>query len=130
MPVVAILWVISRQVERRTNTDGQDQPESEQPNIVLSLALFAFLSLSRLGVWIFDLTTQQLTQMMVTETSSFAGVEASVVNVFELAGAVAAIGFPQMDHFKYLALASYIVALVAWVMYESWERRRRSQLLH
>lgn len=94
--------------------------------------LFGFLASSRLGVWIFDLTTQQLTQTLVAShhRASFAGVENSVVNVFELAGAASAIVFPQIGQYKWLALASLVTVGISWTMYAVWVRVQRGHLFH
>ena len=97
-----------------------------------SVLLFTFLAISRLGVWIHDLTTQQLTQSLVAEhqRASFAGVENSIVNIVELLGAASAIVFPDTAQFKWLALVSWVVVLVAWVAYAYWVRTQRGHLIH
>lgn len=97
-----------------------------------SLMLFGFLAFSRLGVWVFDLTTQQLTQTSVAadERSAFAGAENSIINVFELVGAGAAMAFPRMEQYKYLALASLGSVMMSWVLYAGWVRTKRGHLVH
>lgn len=94
--------------------------------------MFTFLAFSRFGVWVFDLTTQQLTQTLVPEhqRSSFAGVEGSIVNIFEVCGAGAAIAFPRPEQFKWLCLVSLITVAIGWAMYAYWVRRQRGHLLH
>lgn len=106
--------------------------DSSSPSIGLSLILFSFLAFSRQGVWIFDLTTQQLTQTLVPshQRSIFAGVENSVVNVFELAGAASAIVFSQIEQYKWLALASLVTTGISWTMYAVWVRVQRGHLFH
>ncbi|KAI1352279.1 Ferroportin1-domain-containing protein [Xylaria sp. FL0043] len=140
IPVVLALWVISVQ---------RDQASAEGPStlslltsraaagdkplsIPWSLILFSFLAFSRLGVWIFDLTTQQLTQTLVqrTQRSSFAGVENSVVNVFEVLGAAASIAFPRVEQYRWLALASLASVVLSWCLYAAWVRARRGHLVH
>ncbi|KAF5869945.1 putative iron-regulated transporter protein [Botrytis fragariae] len=73
---------------------------------LLALFLFATLSLSRLGLWIFDLTTQQLSQTLIapTQRSSFAGCEYSLVALFELGNYVMAIIWSRPDQFGWVAL--------------------------
>ena len=97
-----------------------------------SLVLFSFLAFSRLGVWIFDLTTQQLTQTLVhkTQRASFAGVENSVINVFEVLGAAAAIAFPRVEQYRWLALASLVSVALSWCLYAWWVRAQRGHLIH
>jgi solute carrier family 40 (iron-regulated transporter), member 1 len=121
------IWAISPSVH------GQSIIETTTtPNVPWSLVLFTFLAMSRFGVWVYDMTTSQLTQTLVPERrrSSFAGVENSVVNVFEVLGASAAIAMPRPEQFKWLSLASFLAVLVSWVMYALWLRGQRGHLLH
>lgn len=99
---------------------------------MLALTIFTFLAFSRLGLWIFDLTTQQLTQTLVdpSKRSSFAGVEASFVNVFELCHHVSVVVFSRPEQFKYLAAGSLIAVATSAVMYAGWVRRQRGHLVH
>ncbi|GAP82642.1 putative solute carrier family 40 (iron-regulated transporter) protein [Rosellinia necatrix] len=118
VPVVLALWALSAQ--------------RDQPGAGWSVVLFSFLAFSRLGVWVYDLTTQQLTQTLVDRTrrSSFAGVESSVVNVFEVLGAAAAIAFPRVEQYRWLALASLASVLMSWCMYAWWVNSQRGHLVH
>ncbi|KAI0009097.1 Ferroporti-1 [Xylariaceae sp. FL0662B] len=135
VPVVLALWAISAQRD-----DGESSSISLRQmvadNITLSvgwsIVLFSFLAFSRFGVWIFDLTTQQLTQTLVVEhqRSNFAGVENSVVNIFELLGAGSAIAFPHTEQYKWLALASGVSVIISWIMYAGWVRGQRGHLVH
>ncbi|KAI0880378.1 uncharacterized protein GGS22DRAFT_175119 [Annulohypoxylon maeteangense] len=137
-PVVLSLWMISSQSDPSeglsTFARGITGIASKQtsPNVGWSIVLFSFLAFSRLGVWIFDLTTQQLTQTLVAQhqRSSFAGTENSVVNIFELLGASAAIAFPRTEQYRWLALASLMTVIVSWIMYAFWVRRERGHLVH
>ncbi|KAK7757786.1 hypothetical protein SLS62_000164 [Diatrype stigma] len=128
IPVVLAIWAIY------PHSDPDPTTPTPQPPWGWSLALFAFLALSRFGVWIFDLTTQQLTQtpslVPAHRRSTFAGVEASVVNLFELLGAAAAVALPATRQFPLLALASFGAVLAGWVMYVVWLRGRRGHLVH
>ncbi|KAI1298832.1 Ferroportin1-domain-containing protein [Xylaria venustula] len=133
IPVVLALWVISAQ---RDATAGEETralfPRDIRLSVGWSIILFSFLSFSRLGVWIFDLTTQQLTQTLVHKTrrSSFAGIENSVVNVFEVLGAGAAIVFPRVEQYRWLALASLGSVVLGWCLYAWWVRSQRGHLVH
>lgn len=140
IPVVLALWAISAQYDQAIGEDtrtalprlsqGASTPTSL--SVGWSVVLFSFLSFSRLGVWIYDLTTQQLTQTLThkTQRSSFAGVENAVVNVFEVLGAGAAIAFPRLEQYRWLALASLASVAVSWGMYAWWVRSQRSHLVH
>ncbi|KAI1456918.1 Ferroporti-1 [Annulohypoxylon moriforme] len=134
-PVVFALWAISAQsdsTESLSTAARRIVSEQASPSIGWSIVLFSFLAFSRLGVWVFDLTTQQLTQTLVPQhqRSSFAGTENSVVNVFELLGAGAAIAFPRTEQYRWLALASLVAVTVSWIMYAFWVRRQRGHLVH
>ncbi|KAI0594018.1 Ferroportin1-domain-containing protein [Biscogniauxia sp. FL1348] len=135
MPVVLALWAIAAQRDEAESLSafaGRFIAERPSLDVGWSVVLFSFLAFSRLGVWVFDLTTQQLTQTLVapTQRSSFAGVENSVVNVFELMGAGAAIAFPQTEQYRWLALASLVSVVVSWLMYAVWVRGQRGHLVH
>ncbi|KAI0025480.1 hypothetical protein F4780DRAFT_334469 [Xylariomycetidae sp. FL0641] len=105
---------------------------SSSPPIGESVALFGFLAVSRLGVWVFDLTTQQLTQTLAApaQRASFAGAENAVVYAVELAGAAAAVARPDPAQFPSLAAASLAVLVAAVGLYAAWLRGRRGHLLH
>ncbi|KXJ91986.1 hypothetical protein Micbo1qcDRAFT_58857 [Microdochium bolleyi] len=135
IPVVLAIWIIT--ADLAPNPPASDSPTlttttTTTRSISNSVILFTFLSLSRLGVWVFDLTTQQLTQTLVPSRnrSSFAGVEASVTNIFELAGALASIAFPSPRQYPHLATASLAACALSWALYAGWVRRRRGHLVH
>lgn len=139
IPVGFALWSLSPTTSPSPTPDG----ESELPNLLariiphpsptlLALTLFTFLSLSRLGLWIYDLTTQQLTQTLTSPTSrsSFTGVEYSFVSLFELAQNVLAIVLSRPQDFKWLALISWVSVAFSTVMYAAWVWRMRGHLVH
>ncbi|KAF2973430.1 hypothetical protein GQX73_g54 [Xylaria multiplex] len=135
IPVVLALWVISAQRNHETSEDPIPRSAGSGKasfSVGWSVILFSFLAFSRLGVWVHDLTTQQLTQTLVhkTQRSSFAGVENAIVNVFEVLGAAAAIAFPQVEQYRWLALASLVSVVLAWCMYAAWVRYERGHLVH
>jgi iron-regulated transporter 1 len=103
---------------------------SSQP--LLALVLFFFLSISRLGLWIYDLTTQQLTQTMTTpsQRSSFTGVEYSFVSLFELGQHILTIVLHRPEHFKWIALVSWIAVAISTVAYAGWVWKMRGHLVH
>lgn len=102
------------------------------PRLLVSFTLFFFLSTSRLGLWIYDLTTQQLTQTMTSphQRSSFAGVENSFVALFELMQNVIAIILHKPEQFKWLAGMSWIAVALSTVMYSGWVWKMRGHLVH
>lgn len=99
---------------------------------LIAFILFFFLSISRLGLWIYDLTTQQLTQTMTvaSQRSSFTGVEYSFVSLFELGHHLMAIVFHRPEQFKWIALISLIAVLTSTVAYAGWVWKMRGHLVH
>jgi iron-regulated transporter 1 len=116
IPVILSLWSMA----------------SGNTNIVTSLTLFFFLSSSRLGLWIYDLTTQQLTQTMTepSQRSSFAGAENSFVSMFELLQNIAIIVFSRPEQFRWVAGMSFGAVSISTVMYAAWVWRMRGHLVH
>lgn len=110
---------------RRITTTGISQP-------VLIFTLFFFLSISRLGLWIYDLTTQQLTQTMTipTQRSSFTSVEYSFVSFFTLIQYVITIVLHRPEQFKWVALMSLGAVSISTVMYAGWVWKIRGHLIH
>lgn len=99
---------------------------------VLAITLFFFLSLSRLGLWIYDLTTQQLTQTLTppSQRSSFTGVEYAFVSLFELAQHVIAIVLSNPEDFKWIAGMSLCAVGTSTFVYAGWVWRMRGHLVH
>ena len=99
---------------------------------LLTFVLFFFLSISRLGLWIYDLTTQQLTQTMTSpsQRSSFTGVENSLISVFELVQHLVAIILHRPEQFKWIALMGWTAVAVSTVIYTGWVWRMRGHLVH
>jgi iron-regulated transporter 1 len=98
----------------------------------LAFVLFFFLSISRLGLWIYDLTTQQLTQTMTapSQRSSFTGVEYSFVSLFELGQHIVAIFLHRPEQFKWIALMSFTAVAISTVAYTGWVWKMRGHLVH
>jgi len=94
--------------------------------------LFFFLSISRLGLWIYDLTTQQLTQTMTipSQRSSFTGVEYSFISLFELAQFIITIVLHKPEQFKWIALMSWLAVAVSTVADAGWVWKMRGHLVH
>lgn len=134
--------------------------DNEIPQPLIAAILFTFLSSSRLGLWIYDLTTQQLTQTMVlpSQRSSFAGVEYSFNAFFELTQHITVLVLSRPEDFYVIAryvsirslrmcgerqvgvcveghlLTSYSMGvcavLVSTVSYAAWVRSVRGHLVH
>ena len=99
---------------------------------IVILIMFLFLSLSRLGLWIFDLTTQEITQTRVpsSQRASFAGTEMSFVSLFELTQWIVSAILSRPQDFKWLALGSLGAVACSSAMYAAWVRIQRGHLTH
>jgi iron-regulated transporter 1 len=130
LPVCLALWALSPATKSPDN--ALKHITSTSPPAIVALVLFSFLSLSRLGLWIFDLTTQQLTQTMVAPShrSAFAGVENSFVSFFELGNYVTAMILSRPSEFKYLATGSLAAVALSTLVYAGWVWKMRGHLVH
>ncbi|ESZ93635.1 hypothetical protein SBOR_5984 [Sclerotinia borealis F-4128] len=130
IPVTLILWALSSTVPSNPTLLTRIIPSTN--SILLPLLLFTTLSFSRLGLWIFDLTTQQLTQTLVSPThrSSFTGCEYSLVAFFELGNNVMAMIWSRPEQFEWVALVSLGAVVVSATLYAGWVRSVRGHLVH
>lgn len=121
VPVVLSVWAI--------NTGGRPL---QMDGAVQALTLFGFLSLSRLGLWVFDLAVQELTQSRVPsgQRSSFGGAEASLVALFELLQWASAALLSDPAQFQYLATASFGAVVLSTMIYSAWVWQQRGHLIH
>lgn len=97
-----------------------------------TVSMFSFLSFSRLGLWVFDITTQELTQTYVAPTTlaSFAGTEMFFVSLFGLSQWILAATISRPEQFRWLALVSLGTVACSTGMYASWVMRHRGHLMH
>jgi iron-regulated transporter 1 len=132
VPVVFALWSLT------PLTPGSLPflvPQTHSPNasrLTLAFIIFFFLSVSRLGLWIYDLTTQQLTQIMTipSQRSSFTGVEYSFISLFELFQNIMTIIFHRPEQFRWIALISLVAVAVSTTGYACWVWNMRGHLIH
>lgn len=130
MPVLYTLWALTQDQSPSTLISRIMMPKTSFA--VQAFTLFAFLSFSRLGLWIFDLTTQQLTQTLnpPRALSSFTGVEYSFVSFFELCQHLMGIFWGRPEDFKWIASVSFMAVLISSIAYAGWVRHRRGHLIH
>lgn len=97
-----------------------------------SVTLFAFLSISRMGLWVFDLSVQEITQTGVpaSKRSSFAGTETAFVNLAELSQWTIALVLSRPQDFRWLGLGSLGAVTCSVAGYSCWVRGQRGHLLH
>ncbi|KAA6409009.1 MAG: hypothetical protein FRX48_07353 [Lasallia pustulata] len=135
VPVVLAVWQISASSKEATPMGLLSRivalATPHNPTVA-AVSLFTFLSLSRLGLWTFDLTTQELTQIRIPAQtrSSFAGTEMAFVSVFELAHWVAAAILSRPEDFRWLAVGSLGAVGLSTCTYAFWVRQQRGHLMH
>jgi iron-regulated transporter 1 len=102
------------------------------PSLLTAITLFGFLSLSRLGLWTFDLCVQELDQILVPkgELSSFAGTETAFASFFELGQWTVVAIFSDPNQFVWVAVVSLVAVGVATIGYAGWHLRLRGHLVH
>jgi iron-regulated transporter 1 len=94
--------------------------------------LVGFVSLSRLGLWGFDLSEQYLVQqeVAVNMRGEFSTTEAAFQNMFDLLQFMGTIVFARPEMFKWPVLMSCVSVGAALVVYALFVRKRRGHLVH
>lgn len=95
-------------------------------------ALVLGVTLSRLGLWGFDLSVQYLVQESTLEASrgTFSAVEASLQNFFEMLSFGMTMVFAQPELFKFPVYISAGAIALSAVCFASFVRQKRGHLLH
>ena len=134
VPVVFALWLLSPAPTSNPFLFSNivSFPAVTSSPTLLAFILFFFLALSRFGLWIYDLTTQQLTQTMVrpSSRSSFTGVEYSFASLFELCNYILAMIFCRPEQFRWVAGISWCAVGCSTLMYGGWVWKERGHLVH
>ena len=97
-----------------------------------TFTLFIFLSLSRIGLWAYDLTAQEFVQTETGEheRGQISGCEQSLKNVFDMGTWILVILFNRPERFYVLATISVCAVFLASCLYSFWVRQKRGHLLH
>ncbi|KAK8222389.1 Ferroporti-1 [Phyllosticta paracitricarpa] len=95
-------------------------------------SLIAGVTLSRLGLWGFDLCVQYLIQEEVPAASrgAFSSAEMALQNLFELLSFALTVVFPRPDQFVWPVLMSAVAVAMAAACFAAFVRMRRGHLLH
>jgi iron-regulated transporter 1 len=131
IPVVLVLWNLSLNPTGPApeSRDKSSDPTSSipPPSILLSLILFTFLSLSRIGHLLFELMVQEIAQVEIpsTQRSTFAGTEQSFRSFFELCHWGATMIWSAPKDFRFLALGSLVALTSSATLFALWSRRPR-----
>merc|ERR1719500_1037622 len=113
--------------------------ESEVTNVASWLlencSVIVFLSgiiLARFGLWVVDLTVNQLLQEKVEEEvrGVVNGVQESLNNTLDLAKCILVIMLPAEETFGLLIIASFTSVSLGWLLYALYSRQQRGHLFH
>merc|ERR1711878_146797 len=88
--------------------------------------------LARFGLWIVDLTINQILQERVAEDKRGVvnGVQDSLNNSLDLLKCVLVIMLPNMETFAILIFLSFVSINIGWLMYALYSRSQRGHLFH
>ncbi|RDW78280.1 hypothetical protein BP5796_06132 [Coleophoma crateriformis] len=116
IPVVLVLWSMSS----KTSNPASQGP----PPFMVSMILFSFLSLTRIGHWSFELMIQELEQTEIPSSlrSTFAGTEQSFRELAALIHWGGTVIWNRPEDFGFLALGSIICLAGGTVIYVMWAR--------
>jgi len=92
----------------------------------------AGIILARFGLWIVDLTVNQLLQEKVEEEvrGVVNGVQESLNNSLDLAKCILVILLPAEETFGLLIIASFTSVSLGWLLYALYSRQQRGHLFH
>ena len=103
--------------------------------LLANCSVIVFLSgiiLARFGLWVVDLTVNQLLQEKVEEEvrGVVNGVQESLNNTLDLAKCILVIMLPAEETFGLLVIASFTSVCLGWLLYALYSRQQRGHLFH
>merc|ERR1719234_1857706 len=103
--------------------------------LLANCSVIVFLSgiiLARFGLWVVDLTVNQLLQEKVEEEvrGVVNGVQESLNNSLDLAKCILVILLPAEETFGLLIIASFTSVSLGWLLYAVYSRQQRGHLFH
>jgi len=124
-----------------TNNTGGADPVIEVSSLTFdevvqkysSVSVFLLgIILARFGLWIVDLTINQILQERVAEDKRGVvnGVQDSLNNSLDLLKCVFVIILPDMETFALLIFLSFVSINIGWLMYALYSRSQRGHLFH
>jgi len=124
-----------------TNNTGGADPVIEVASLTFdevvqkysSVSVFLLgIILARFGLWIVDLTINQILQERVAEDKRgvINGVQDSLNNSLDLLKCVFVIILPDMETFALLIFLSFVSINIGWLMYALYSRSQRGHLFH
>merc|ERR1719450_1965933 len=128
--------------ENTNTTESESDAESKvllendvAPWLLANCSVIVFLSgiiLARFGLWVVDLTVNQLLQEKVEEEvrGVVNGVQESLNNSLDLAKCILVIMLPAEETFGLLIIASFTSVSLGWLLYAVYSRQQRGHLFH
>lgn len=131
VPTIAALFMLDRDIERLATSGDNVHNSPLATSKAVSTTFFAFLSLSFLGRWTYDLASTQLTQVLVpvANRSEFGGTEMAIVSSISLVHWIAAAIWHRQEDFKWLAVGSMIGVFAATCLFMWWASRWKRNLV-
>lgn len=128
LPVVVVLWTLSQKPAAEIR-DIREAAITSSSYVIPSLVLFTFLSISRIGHWMFDLMIQEIEQVEIpaSQRSTFAGTEQSFRSFFELSHWGATVVWSRPEGFRWLALGSWAVLGIGATTFGAWSYTSNSR---
>merc|ERR1712088_1251683 len=119
-----------------SDAESKVLPENDDaPWLLAHCSVIVFLAgiiLARFGLWIVDLTVNQLLQEKVEEEvrGVVNGVQESLNNSLDLAKCILVILLPAEETFGLLIIASFTSVSLGWLLYALYSRQQRGHLFH
>merc|ERR1719234_2071779 len=119
-----------------TKADSEVFPDTDVASWLLAnCSVIVFLSgiiLARFGLWVVDLTVNQLLQEKVEQEvrGVVNGVQESLNNSLDLAKCILVILLPAEETFGLLIIASFTSVSLGWLLYAVYSRQQRGHLFH
>merc|ERR1712013_109116 len=132
------MLVINQEYTNESESDAESKvlPENDvAPWLLAHCSVIVFLTgiiLARFGLWIVDLTVNQLLQEKVEEEvrGVVNGVQESLNNSLDMAKCNLVILLPAEETFGLLIIASFTSVSLGWLLYALYSRQQRGHLFH
>merc|ERR1719210_2004520 len=114
------------------NVSGNANNDDKGDSMIAVCVLMSGIIAARFGLWITDLTINQILQERVEEERRgvINGVQDSMNNSMDLLKCVLVILLPDAKHFGCLIILSYISISSGWLLYAAFSRQQRGHLFH
>ena len=107
---------------------GDHQPPVSSALILILCGIIG----CRIGLWVFDLSVQQLLQERVREEERgvVSGVVNAMISIMDMLHYVLVIAAPRPEHFRILTAISFSMVFLGWLLYSFYVRKSRGHFFH